>query len=198
MGFDLSAPIQMAPHSSSGNCGIFGNAFWSNITTDDNSIIKDEDAKLFRNLFIPSISDRRNEGDLFVPPNPDPEYMHKLSILLQEEEKTRQQRKDHFLSKEFDVNGPSPLFPMSWIPSIDIQDGAKPQKQRELHVRPDCHVRIEQMLKLATLAPVFDKSTEDGTKFRIYQIGSLEARTVQEQEGKEVIGVVFANCAPTQ
>merc|ERR1719210_3276305 len=172
----------MVPHSSFSHCGIVGNAFWSNINGDCKSVIKEEDAKLFRSLFIPCLSDRRNEGDLFVPPDPNPQYMHKLSNLLQEEERTRQQRKDHFFSKEFDMNNPSTLFPLSWMPSIDIQGGSSPKKQRELHVRPDCHARVEQMLKLATLVPMFDKSMEDGTKFRIYQTGSLEARTVQEQD----------------
>ena len=50
---------------------------------------------------------------------------------------------------------------------------------------------------LPSAAPEFQKSTEDGTVFRIYRLGSLEVRTIQEPEGNEQIGVVFSSRAPT-
>merc|ERR1712061_978482 len=45
---------------------------------------------------------------------------------------------------------------------------------------------------LASAPPSFEKSTEDGIRFRIYKCGSLEVRTCQEPNGKEVIGAVFS------
>ena len=50
---------------------------------------------------------------------------------------------------------------------------------------------------LPVAAPEFHKSTEDGTVFRIYRLGSLEVRTIQEREGPEEVGVVFSTRAPT-
>merc|ERR1712032_248589 len=35
---------------------------------------------------------------------------------------------------------------------------------------------------------------EDGMKFRVYRVGSIEARTLQEVNGKERIGAVFSFC----
>lgn len=45
---------------------------------------------------------------------------------------------------------------------------------------------------LPAAAPEFEKATEDGTLFRIYRLGSLEVRTVQEPGLPEAIGVVFS------
>merc|ERR1711972_996249 len=39
------------------------------------------------------------------------------------------------------------------------------------------------------------KSTEDGTQFRVYKLGSLEVRTTKECDGKEVIGAVYSHVA---
>lgn len=54
---------------------------------------------------------------------------------------------------------------------------------------------LDEVLPVA--APEFQKSTEDGIIFRIYRLGSLEVRTIQEPEGQEEVGVVFSTRAPT-
>ena len=41
--------------------------------------------------------------------------------------------------------------------------------------------------------PSLDPSCHSGAIFRIYQIGSLEVRTTQENFGKEQVGVVFSS-----
>jgi len=67
-----------------------------------------------------------------------------------------------------------------------------------LHPRLDYKAQaqvFEQALKKA--APAFDKSTEDGTRYRVYRFGSLEVRTTQDIDGKENIGAVFSLCAST-
>jgi len=147
-----------------------------------------EDVSLFRGLFNPILSDRRMDGDLFMPPDPAPEYIETLRALVAEEKAVRERQKEHFLSTAFEREAPGPLFPSSWVPPTGISNG---QVARELHPRVDYGARLEQMLK--TMTPVFSKAAEDGTKFRIYEVGSLEVRTIQEHDGKERIGVVFSS-----
>jgi len=149
----------------------------------------ESDFGLFRGLFHPVLSDRRAEADLFVPPDPRIEYMQKLVGLINEEEATRQQRRTQFVSKDFDMEEAGPLFPTSWKPTHGIETGRASKGNREL--RPlEYSSKLDRVLKNAT--PVFDKTTEDGTKFRIYQVGTLEVRTVQEHDGKEQLGAVFS------
>jgi len=62
-----------------------------------------------------------------------------------------------------------------------------------LHPRPDYQAEagvLENILKAAS--PVFDKSTEDGMRYRIYSIGSLQVRTTQEHDGEEHVVAVFS------
>merc|ERR1719162_251397 len=49
---------------------------------------------------------------------------------------------------------------------------------------------LKSMLKGSDV--VFDKRAEDGMRFRIYQLGSLEVRTTQEVDGIEDIGAVLS------
>merc|ERR1719230_1662293 len=51
---------------------------------------------------------------------------------------------------------------------------------------------------LKTASPVFDKTTEDGARFRIYRIGSIEVRTIQEHTAKEAIRAIFSMKAVDQ
>merc|ERR1712039_947945 len=46
--------------------------------------------------------------------------------------------------------------------------------------------------------PTFDKATEDGNRFSIYRIDSLEVRTITEPECEPVIGAVFSVHAPVE
>merc|ERR1719242_2049323 len=39
---------------------------------------------------------------------------------------------------------------------------------------------------------MLDKTTEEGIRFRMYKIGSLDVRTTQEDNSKEIIGAVFS------
>jgi len=61
----------------------------------------------------------------------------------------------------------------------------------QLQVNPDFEKHF--FADIAPLAvPEFKEITEDATLFRIYRIGSLEVRTVQEFSKEEVIGAVFS------
>merc|ERR1719210_578259 len=48
------------------------------------------------------------------------------------------------------------------------------------------------MFDLKSVIRGFDKTTEEGIRFRMYKIGSLDVRTTQEDNGKEIIGAVFS------
>lgn len=194
--FDLSSPEQVAAQAmQSGEAsGAIAGAFWAIVDGDSASVFKEEDRCLLRDIFNPSLSDRREEGDCFVPPDTTLSYVEGLRSLVKQEAAAREARKDHFLSKSFEISDAGPLFPSSWKSSLEIERaGALPQG-RELRARSDFKAAapvFEQALKSA--APVFDKRTEDGARYRIYRFGgSVEVRTTQEHDGKETIGVIFS------
>merc|ERR1712151_110529 len=64
-----------------------GKAFWSALDTD--SEFDDEHKNLFKAIFNPSLSDRRTEGDQFIPPNMDMSYLDKLAYLVKEEKRAQ-------------------------------------------------------------------------------------------------------------
>jgi hypothetical protein len=140
------------------------------------------------------VCDRREEADLFVPPDTRAEYMQKLKVLIKKEAETQHERVEAFLSESFDMERPGAVFPSSWTSPFAIVDGGALPKARELRARPDYASRSQDMLKSAV--PKFDKTAEDGMRFRVYQTGSLEMRTTQEYGGKEAVGVVFQILAP--
>merc|ERR1711953_105103 len=70
--------------------------------------------------------------------------------------------------------------------------------------RPQLHERQDfaqaHMLEdaLESAVPDFAKKTEDGSRFSIYRIGSLEVRTITEPDCEPVIGAVFSVHAPSE
>mmetsp|Transcript_21474 Transcript_21474/g.66992 ORF Transcript_21474/g.66992 Transcript_21474/m.66992 type:complete len:634 (+) Transcript_21474:1-1902(+) len=204
--FDLPvpAPAQKETHSAEpfdpDTCVAFGQAFWSSLSYDSGSAFTAEDANLLRALFNPNLSDRRDEGDLFVPPDTSAAYLRSLRELLEEEDEVRQQRKRHFLSTDFELDDAGPLFPATFAASLAV---ATEQAGHRGHGAPTKDgwtpssaqaAKLQQVLK--STAPLFSKSTEDGTQFRIYQVGRLEVRSTQEPGGQENVGAVFSGCPP--
>merc|ERR1711972_1022086 len=154
----------------------------------------EEDKNLLSKVFNPCLSDRRDDGDRFIPPDTSFAYVQKLQSLVKEEEAMQQQRREHFLSKAFQANEPGALFPSTWASSVEIsrEDGASKQGG-VLEARPEYKAQahmFEEALK--TAVPVFDKTAEDGAQFRIYRMGSLEVRTTKDYDGQEVVGMVFS------
>lgn len=178
-------------------CAGIGKSFWSNLDAGSDSAFHEEDKKFLRSLFNPHLSDRRTEGDLFTPPETSCDYMNRLSSLMREEKKVCEKRKDHFYSKSFSMDDPGPLFPFTWKNTFGVVQGGKrvgAEGARKLQERPDYSAeakRIDDVMK--TASPVFDKLTEDGVRFRIYQVGALEVRTTQENLCKEIVGVVYSS-----
>merc|ERR1712037_877048 len=78
--FDLSQAMKVS--SNENFEAPLGNAFWSALDTD--SGFEDEYSELFKAIFNPSLSDRRVEGDRFIPPNMSILYLEKLGNLVKE------------------------------------------------------------------------------------------------------------------
>jgi len=182
--FDLDAAVEAKseePEGSWGGAEFIGRAFWKNLS---GSAFAEEDRAMLRALFDPHMCDRREDCELFVPPVTDRAHVQKLRKLLEEEAAVREQRKAEFLSTDFAPESSSSLFP-GWRQS----SAAAPRGP--VHARPEYVEQAAGLVKGA--AASFDKVMEDATRFRIYQLGSLEVRTLQEAGSQEVVGAVFSS-----
>jgi len=181
------------------SCTSLGIDFWAGLEQGSGC-----EKDLLRAVFNPHLSDRRDEGDLFVPPDSRPEYVEKLSKLIQGEQLLQRKRRDHFCSEKFATDSPGDLFPASWTSTFAMSCEKTMAKsgesratgsslQRRFDYEAESQV-FEERLKCTT--PTFDKKAEDGTRFRIYNFGSLEVRTLQEHNGEEEVASVFSVKAP--
>jgi hypothetical protein len=171
-----------------------GRAFWTSIDSKEHGC-DDDDTRLLRELFNPHLSDRREEGDLFVPPDPSPSNVGGLRRLLKEEREVRQARLDRFLSPAFSPgrDAAGPLFPSSWSrPAPSLAEAP-----RALYAAsPEALAAAPQVL--ASGAPLaFDERTEDGMRFRAYRAEGLEVRTTHAHDGEETIAAVFSTRPPS-
>merc|ERR1712032_923344 len=112
------------------------------------------------------------------------------------EEMARERRRKHFFSTKFTLHEPGPLFPSSWKDHFEIER-TRTTQEGFLHERSEYKVKA-QMLDhvLESAIPVFDKSSEEGIRYRVYKVGSIEVRTTQEHNAKEIVGAVFSRSAP--
>jgi len=114
---------------------------------------------------------------------------------MKEEDMTHKWRVMHFSGNQFVAKDPGPQFPSSWKDYIDIErmkSVAAPAPESLLHARPDYKAQaqmFDHVLKSAT--PVFDRTSEEGNRWRVYKVGSIEIRTIQKPEETEVIAAVF-------
>jgi len=201
--FNLSAPTELARHAVciSLEAGVdISSAFWSNLDSTVPSSFNEADKSLLRKVFNPRLCDRREEGVCFVPPDTSFAYVQKLRHLVKEEETLHQKRKDHFFSRAFSLESPGPLFPPSWTAAVQIaRPEASGKRGCQLHACPNYKAQAHIWEKaLKSDLPVFDKSTEDGTRFRVYKLGSgdvrtTEVRTTREHDGREIVGAVFSS-----
>lgn len=158
-------------------------------------LFKDADQSLLLKVFDPTLSDRRSEGDLFVPPDASHSYVQHLRALVKEEDLVRACREEAFFGEDFELETPGTLFPHSWTPSIArVSDQPIPNErpQGRLVQRPEFKGRAVLSELLRSSSPVYDKVTEEGLRFRIYSIGSLDVRSTQELGRDEIIGAVFS------
>lgn len=178
-------------------CTNVGHEFWGSL--EKGVGLRSEDQALLTAIFNPHLSDRRMEADRFIPPDSGPDYVNKLRKLVTNEQVLQQQRKEHFCSKSFAPGDPGELFPASWTSTFELARGEAKVKMTErpkgslLQHRPDYEAEtemFEEILKSTTA--VFENSTEDGSRFRIYRLGTIEVRTIQEHAGPETIAVVYS------
>ncbi|CAK9112784.1 Uncharacterized protein SCF082_LOCUS52291 [Durusdinium trenchii] len=179
-----------------------GKAFLKGLREGYDSI-KDDDKEVLQGIFKAALADRTGEGDIFIPPNPNASYISKLRNLVNEEKALLKKRKLAFCDRSFLPSHAGPEFPRSWTSGFKLENGFSPavlMKLKSALVQLQVDSNFQQTLLdevLPVAAPEFQKSTEDGIIFRIYRLGSLEVRTIQEPEGQEEVGVVFSTRAPT-
>lgn len=173
-----------------------GSIFWQGLSEGD--AFGAEHAALLKHVFNPHMSDRRSEGEAFMPPPTSPVYLQKLKELVKAEQVVLRQRRAHFFSEAFQVDSAGPLFPPSWTSSMQLDLPAHClAKLPSPKARPDFLAQADVLRpKLAAAKPSFDRVAEDGARFRAYRVGALEVRTIQEAGGKEAIGMVFDVATP--
>jgi len=178
-----------------------GKAFLQSLQQKSWPGVKAADQKLLLNVFAVPQCDRIEEGDAFIPPDPNMEYVTRVRHIVGEEESMRTRRKMRFADKGFSVSNPGLEFPRSWTSGFQLELDGKvpvtaPTKFGLSKIEIDDVMRkhlLEDVLPCA--ASEFEKTAEDGGVYRIYKIGSLEVRTIQETEGPETICVVFSSGA---
>jgi len=205
--FNLSTSSKVSPQAVAGgwmgkgdDLAMISKAFWASLKDESSSHFSLEDRSLLREVFNPNLSDRAQEEEQFIPPATSADYVSKLRDLVKEEAQVRQRRKDHFHGKAFVMGDAGPLFPSAWTSDFEIARGRTPKKALAgapaagaLYPRPEylgeAHI-FDHVMESST--PIFDMKTEDGMRYRVYRVGSLEVRTTQECEGKEAVGAVFS------
>lgn len=178
-------------------CVPMGGAFWASLDDDASTLFQSKDKALLRAVYDPNVSDRRDEGERFVPPDTSFSYVQKLRKFVGDEAEIRRRRKEHFCSKEFSMASPGPMFPRSFQATVEIAQGKS--SNSNLYPRPDYKAQAHKFDDLLeSTAPTFDKHSEEGTRYRIYHVGRLEVRTTQEMGAEEIIGAVYSKSVPTQ
>jgi len=193
--FKLAEPVKVEGGSNYQTNVNMAEVFWKHLEKENDSAFDLEDKKLLNAVFNPHLSDRRQEKSFFCPPDTSPQYVQALREMIKEEEFVQERRREYFLSKDFVEGDAGSWFPSSWTYSIDVaqKPSASPPEGGAYFERRDFLSEssvIGDSLKCST--PVFDKSTEDGTRYRIYRFSSLEVRTIQKQSENELIGIVFS------
>merc|ERR1719198_131768 len=214
--FDLSSPMNSvdlyaccAEVDSLEGQATLGSAFWEGLKSGFGDVFEDKHTQLLKSIFNPNLSDRASEGKLFTPPDSRINYVNRLQGLVKDEESHTRSRLAAFQGINFKMESPGDLFPASWTSGFEISRRKKGDKLvRDLEVgslqpgmlvpRPDYGAQAtawEHMLKTST--PIFDKTTEDGRRFRIYRSGTIEVRTVQAHDEEEKTLCAFTIRAPT-
>lgn len=204
--FDLSEPKRMSLEVQAGSwgshvksldeCVAVGSSFFAALD-GSKKVFKEADHALLLKVLHPTLSDRRAEGNLFVPPDASFSYVEHLRALVKEEDILRDCRKEAFFAEDFAMSNPGTLFPHSWTPAVEVASGndsaSEGRSVGSLVARPEYTNQTVLLKHLKKSAPVFDKTMEDGLRFRTYRIGTLEVRTTQEHTSQEeVVGAVFS------
>merc|ERR1712217_52249 len=123
--------------------GSVGNSFWASLDKSSESAFEDEDKKLLKAIYDPCLSDRRDEGDNFVPPDPNMKYIENLRNLVKEEDAIRQLRANQFLNEKFAATNPGPMFPSSWTSCIKVTHEKGLNQTSGLRTRPEYKAEVD-------------------------------------------------------
>jgi len=176
-----------------------GKAFLNSLRQRSWPGVKPDDQSLLVNIFTVPQCDRTEEGDAFIPPDPNMAYIQKLRNTVGEEKSIRERRKTRFADKSFVMANPGSDFPRSWTSRFQVE-----LEGRVSYTVPTkfglVKLDVEDSFKRSLLqevvpnaVPEFHQVTEDGVHFRIYKLGSLEVRTIQEPEAEEQVHQVFSS-----
>mmetsp|Transcript_121837 Transcript_121837/g.316241 ORF Transcript_121837/g.316241 Transcript_121837/m.316241 type:complete len:1066 (+) Transcript_121837:133-3330(+) len=178
--------VELDANGEEGEHGLtLGEAFCLDLTVEGpHGCLGEEDRQLFRRVFHPSLTDRcLLEGRRFAPPPAISRYLSDLRRLVDEEDQVRNRRRELFFSLDFVESDPGPLFPPSWRPSFEVASALPRSCSKLTSLGLDNWSRSSEVSRaLRCAAPAFDKSTEDGTRFRIYRFGGLEVRACSKPE----------------
>lgn len=172
-----------------------GKAFLSSLREGSYECLETENVTLLKKVFNPVLADRLSEGNSFIPPDPNLDYVSKLRNLVQEENSLGKQRKARFSDKNFTIGMAGMEFPRSWTSRFQLF------REGRAHVgKPSLvSLQVDEIFKrslqediLPAAAPEFTQSTEDGIVFRIYRLGRLEVRTTQAPSEEQEILAVFS------
>mmetsp|Transcript_67016 Transcript_67016/g.119210 ORF Transcript_67016/g.119210 Transcript_67016/m.119210 type:complete len:984 (+) Transcript_67016:72-3023(+) len=188
---EMPTPSCGSEFKSLDSCISMGSSFWSSLESD--SDFKKEHMETLNAVFNPNLSDRRSEGGRFIPPDSSFSYVQALKALVGREQTQREQRVNHFCSRDFAPGAPGVLFPSSWSSTFEMKVAEGAFKGFCLQPRPDYKTEAQSLQRVfRSVPPIFDKTAEDGMRFRIYRLGSLEMRTTQEYKSAEVVSAVFS------
>jgi len=203
--FDLSAPerFNQLPACSASFDSVegritLGKAFLTTMREGSYECLETENISLLKQVFNPVLADRISEGNSFIPPDPNLDYISKLRNLIQEENNLGKQRKARFGDKNFTVGMAGMEFPRSWTSRFQLfREGRVDVGKPSL-----VSLQVDEIFKrsllediLPTAAPEFTQSTEESIVFRIYRLGRLEVRTTQVPSEEQEILAVFSQRA---
>jgi len=204
--FQLSAPDRFAGLQTS--CSIelespeaqcrLGQVFLESLQGDAQGFKRD-DKELLKYVFNASLTDRLTEGDAFVPPDPNFKYVTRIRNLVNEENVIKERRRKRFSDASFVAGHAGPDFPKSWTSEFKVERGLSVGALQTALRTGLVQLQVDAGFKQSLLTDVlpsataeFEESTEDGVVFRIYRLGCLEVRSIQEPQGPENLAAVFS------
>jgi len=171
-------------------------AFVDNLRQKSQDFFTAENQQLLANIFEEALADRLTEEDAFTPPNPDMQYVSKLRALFSEEQMLRERRRARFCDKAFVPGCAGPDFPRSWTSNFRVEHAGHAKTGLKANLVPlALNTSFKKVVLndvLPTAVPEFDRTAEDGTSFRIYRMGSVEVRTIQEPSSSEAVVAAFS------
>ena len=101
------------------------------------------------------------------------------------------ERQERFFSSDFTMDDAGSLFPASW--KAAFQSATKGSDLARADPEPFALAAKALVEDVTSDDVVFDRTSEDGTRFRVYRILSVQLRTATAPGAKEAVGAVFSH-----